>query len=102
MGSWPASKPHIRRTVWQRRRATCERSAPLPDDTAYWLFTKTELNNPTTTLHREGCPILRHSQRRTRGVLTGPITWAQVAALPDEGYQACGRCKPAASSAPAH
>jgi hypothetical protein len=73
-----------------------------PDGAAYWLFTKTDLNNPATTLHREGCPILRHSQRRTRGVLTGPMTWAQVAALPDEGYQACGRCKPAASSAPAH
>jgi hypothetical protein len=72
-----------------------------PDNTTYWLSTKTRLKDPTVTLHREGCPILRISQRRTHGVLTGPLTWAQFAVLPAQGYQACGRCKPAAPSAAA-
>ena len=71
---------------------------PMPDNATYWLSTKTRLKDPTITLHLEGCPILRISQRRTLGVLTGPLTWAQVAALPAQGYQACGRCKPAAPS----
>jgi hypothetical protein len=61
-------------------------------NTTYWLFTKTKLKHPTITLHAEGCPILRHSRQRTLGVLTGPLTWAEIAALPD-GYP-CGRCKP--------
>jgi hypothetical protein len=69
-----------------------------PDNTTYWLSTKTRLKDPTITLHLEGCPILRISQRRTLGVLTGPLTRAQVAALPAQGYQACGRCKPATPS----
>jgi hypothetical protein len=62
-------------------------------NTTYWLFTKTKLKNPTITLHAEGCPILRLSRRRTLGVLSGPLTWAEIAALPDKGYP-CGRCKP--------
>src|ERR1700760_1183963 len=83
-------------------RATDTSEMPMPPllnttCTPYWLFTKTRLKNPTITLHAEGCPILHHSQWRTQGVLTGPLTGAEIAALPDQGCP-CGRCKPAPPS----
>jgi hypothetical protein len=90
--------------VAQRKRAAgpaksvqaAHRFPEQPAHTTYWLSTKTELKDPTITLHVEGCPVLRRIQWRTLRVLTGPLTWAQIAVLPDHGYQACGRCKPAA------
>jgi hypothetical protein len=67
-----------------------------PANTTYWLSTNIELKKAPITLHVEGCSILRRSRWRKLRVLTGPLTWAQIAVLPDHGYQACGRCKPAA------
>jgi hypothetical protein len=72
------------------------RSPEQPANPTYWLSTNAELKGPTITLHVEGCPILRRSRWRALRVLTGPLTWAQIAVLPDHGYQACGRCNPAA------
>ena len=85
----------------KKRKAVAIEAHRFPEQSAntttYWLSTKTELKDPTITLHVEGCPVLRRIQWRTLRVLTGPLTWAQIAVLPDHGYQACGRCKPAAS-----
>jgi len=67
-----------------------------PANTTYWLSTNIELKKAPITLHVEGCSILRRSRWRKLRVLTGPLTWAQIAVLPDHGYHACGRCKPAA------
>jgi hypothetical protein len=72
------------------------RSPEQPANPTYWLSTNAELKGPTITLHVEGCPILRRSRWRALRVLTGPLTRAQIAVLPDHGYQACGRCNPAA------
>ena len=65
-------------------------------NTTYWLSTNIELKNPPITLHVEGCPVLHRSRWRKLRVLTGPLTSAQIAVLPDHGYQTCGRCKPTA------
>jgi hypothetical protein len=69
-----------------------------PANTTYWLSTNIELKKAPITLHVEGCSILRRSRWRKLRVLTGPLTSAQVAVLPDRGYQTCGRCKPSASA----
>jgi hypothetical protein len=42
-----------------------QRFPELPAHTTYWLSTKTELKDPTITLHVEGCPVLRRIQWRT-------------------------------------
>ena len=34
-----------------------QRFPELPAHTTYWLSTKTELKDPTITLHVEGCPV---------------------------------------------
>ena len=65
-------------------------------NTTYWLSTNIELKKAPITLHVEGCSILRRSRWRKLRVLTGPLTSAQIAVLPDHGYQTCGRCKPTA------
>ena len=69
----------------------------------FWLHTNTRTGR--ITVHRDGCAVasvrLRHYRARRAGVWTGPLTWAQVAALPARGYQACGRCKPPPPSAAA-
>ena len=67
-----------------------------PANTTYWLSTNIELKKAPITLHVEGCSILRRSRWRKLRVLTGPLTSAQIAVLPDHGYQTCGRCKPTA------
>ena len=66
------------------------RSPEKPANPTDWLSTNAELKGTTITLHVEGCPILRRSRRRALRVLTGPLTWPQIAVLPDHGYQACG------------
>jgi hypothetical protein len=73
--------------------------APTPANTTYWLSTNIELKKAPITLHMEGCPILRRSRWRKLRVLTGPLTSAQIAVLPDRGYETCGRCKPEADAA---
>ena len=64
-----------------------------------WSVTNIELKKAPITLHVEGCPILRRSRWRKLRVLTGPLTSAQIAVLPDRRYQTCGRCKPEADVA---
>jgi hypothetical protein len=73
-----------------KRKAAPEQST----DAAYWLSTDTNLKNPTPTLHLESCSTLRRSRWRALRALTGPLTWAQIAILPDQGYRTCGLCKP--------
>jgi hypothetical protein len=80
----------------QKAAVTVEAHRFSEQPVIYWLSTNIELKNPPITLHVEGCSILRRSRWRRLRVLTGPLTWAQIAVLPDHGYQACGYCKPAA------
>jgi hypothetical protein len=83
----------------KKRKAVAIEAHRFPEqsaNTTYWLSTNIELKKAPITLHVEGCSILRRSRWRKLRVLTGPLTWAQIAVLPDHGYQACGRCKPAA------
>ena len=64
------------------------------DTTTYWLSTNIELKTAPITLHLEGCSILRRSRWRKLRVLTGPLTSAQIAVLPDRGYQHVGGASP--------
>ena len=86
----------------KKRKAVAIEAHRFPEQSAntttYWLSTNIELKKAPITLHVEGCSILRRSRWRKLRVLTGPLTWAQIAVLPDHGYQTCGRCKPTAPS----
>jgi hypothetical protein len=61
------------------------RFSEQPANATHWLSTNIELKNPPITLHVEGCSILRRSRWRKLRVLTGPLTSAQIAVLPDHG-----------------
>jgi hypothetical protein len=78
----------------KKRKAVAIEAHRFPEQSAntttYWLSTNIQL-------HVEGCSIVRRSRWRKLRVLTGPLTWAQIAVLPDRGYQTCERCKPTAS-----
>ena len=89
----PKRPPKKRKAVAIEAHRFPEQSA---NTTTYWLSTNIELKTAPITLHLEGCSILRRSRWRKLRVLTGPLTSAQIAVLPDRGYQTCGRCKPTA------
>jgi hypothetical protein len=57
----------------------------------FWLYIQRQ-RDQRTTLHRDGCALMR--QVRWDNRWTGPLTWDEIALLPDDSYFVCGRCKP--------